>query len=377
MRVGIDARLMGDKLTGIGQYVSELCKELDQLLPGAEFRLYAPWPIEMPVASPRWQARVDPWAGVFERFRRSWATKHAWMLLRAGTLCERDRINVFWATHAPLIPNLPRSVRLVATVHDLGHRTVPHAMRRIMVYGHRLLEQRLSRVDALLVISEGTAHKLSELLGYQADAVVRPAVSEHFRRTSDREVETVLRRHAIRRPYLIAVGNAKPHKNIDLLIRVFLAMKEDGLLTDYTLVLGGNDSERVAAKVARPAEQGLRDVMALGYVADEDLPALYSGAEVFVLPSLNEGFGMPVLEARACQTKIVATDAPEIREAGGDRAIYIRPDAEGIRGGILAALAAERPTAPDNLWTWKSSAQILADAIDPAQRLPGQLATRA
>ena len=74
---------------------------------------------------------------------------------------------------------------------------------------------------------------------------------------------------------------------------------------------------------------------------------------------------MPVLEARACQTKIVTTDAPELREAGGERAIYIQPNVEGIRNGIVAALSAKRLTAPETLWTWKSSAQILADVIDP------------
>lgn len=364
LRVGIDARLLGDNHTGIGHYVCELCKELNELLPGAEFFLYAPWPIQMPLESPRWQARIDPWGAVFERFRGLWATKHLWMLLRAGTLCRRDRIDVFWATHAPLIPHLPRSIRLVATVYDLGHRTVPHAMRRLMVYGHLLMERRLSRADALLVISQGTARKLSELAGYQAHAVVRPAVSEHFRRRQDREVEVTLGRYGIRRPYIITFASSKPHKNIAVLINVFLAVKSDGLLTDYTLVLGGNDGDLLVATAAQVAGRNLNDVKALGYVPDEDLPALYSGAEVFVLPSLNEGFGMPVLEARACQTKIVTTDAPELREAGGDRAIYIRPDAEGIRTGILAALAAQRPTAPDKLWTWKSSAEILADAID-------------
>jgi len=365
LRIGIDARLMGENLTGIGHYVTELSRELDQLLPAAQFFLYAPWPVATPVESPRWHARIDPWGAAFERFRASWATKHAWLLLRAGALCARDQINVFWATHAPLIPGLPRGVRLVATVHDLGHRTVPHAMRRAMVYGHRLLERRLSRADVLLVNSEGTARKLSELAGYEAAAVVRPAVSQHFRRKPDFEVQPVLRSYRIRRPYLLTIASGKPHKNIDMLIRVFLAMKKDGLLEDYTLVLGGNDGDRLVAKVAQAMGQELTDVTALGYVPDRDLPSLYGGAEVFVLPSLNEGFGMPVLEARACQTKIVATDTPEIREAGGDRAIYIQANAEGIRRGILAALEAERPNGPDDLWTWRSSAQVLADAIDP------------
>jgi hypothetical protein len=74
---------------------------------------------------------------------------------------------------------------------------------------------------------------------------------------------------------------------------------------------------------------------------------------------------MPVLEARACQTKIVTTDAPELREAGGDRAIYISPTNEGIKNGIMSALAAPILNRPETLWTWNSSAKVLADVIDP------------
>lgn len=365
LRVGIDARLMGDNFTGIGHYVSELCKELDKLMPGAEFFLYAPWRIRMPVASPRWQARIDPWRAMFERFRGLWATKHAWMLLRVGALCARDGVNVFWATDAPFIPRLPRAVRVVATVHDVRHRVVPKAMRRAALYGRLILEGRLRRADALLTNSEGTARKLHDYLGYNASGIARPAVSADFRRKYDPEIQTTLHRYGVHRPYLLSVASCDPHKNLAALITAFLALKADGRLDGYSLTLVGNKSERLMAEFAQATGGAPREVQALGYIPDHDLPGLYSGAEVLVLPSLDEGFGMPVLEARACQTRIVATDAPELREAGGDRAIYVRPDVDGIRGGILAALATERRTDPDNLWTWKSSAEILADAIDP------------
>lgn len=366
LRIGLDARLMGDNLTGIGHYVSELCRELDRVLPGAEFFLYAPWPIQMPVASPRWQVRIDPWAPVLKHFRGSWTTKHFWMLLRVGTLCARDRIDVFWATDAPFIPFLRREVRVIATVHDLRHRVVPKAMRLAALYGRLMLEGRLRRADALLTNSEGTARKLRDFLGYAASGIVRPAVSGHFRRRDESQVRATLHHYRLLRPYLLSVSSCDPHKNLPALITAFLAMKAKGRLDGYSLALIGNKGDRLIADFARSTGASPQDVRALGYVPDVDLPVLYSGAEIFVLPSLDEGFGMPVLEARACQTKIVTTDAPELREAGGDRAIYVRPDPEGIERGILAALEAERRTDPDNLWTWRSSAQILADAIDAA-----------
>jgi glycosyltransferase involved in cell wall biosynthesis len=246
----------------------------------------------------------------------------------------------------------------------MRHRVVPDTMRKAALYGRLLLERRLQRADALVTISEGTSRKLLEFLGRSA-VVVPPAVTPDFTRKPETEVIRVLERHGIRQPYLLTIASADPHKNIELLIRVFLAMKREKLLGTYTLVLGGKNTDRLIQDLCNSNRLETQGILGLGYVPDEDLPALYSGADIFVLPSLDEGFGMPVLEARACQTKIVATDARELREAGGDRAIYIRPDAEGIRAGILAALTAERPSAPDNLWTWKSSAEILADVFNP------------
>jgi len=367
LRIGVDARLMGDRLTGIAHYVSELSRELAELLPGAEFFLYAPWSIRMPVASPRWHAKIDPWSKTFEKGRAFWMTKHAWMLIRTRAMCLRDGINVFWATDAPFIPYLPKNVRIVAMVYDVRYRVAPETQRKSTLYVRRLMEKRHARADALIAISQGTADKLNQFLGYRAAAIVRPAASAAFYRRDENQIAQVLLRYGIHVPYLLSIANADatPHKNTHLLINVFRELTREGPLKKHSLVLGGWKSEQLLENFrCESGEQDL-NVVALGYVEGADLPALYSGADVFVFPSLYEGFGMPVLEARACQTRIVTTDATELREPGGSRAIYITPDAEGIRKGILAALAAERPSKPDLLWTWKSSAKILVEAFDP------------
>jgi len=367
LRVGVDARLLADELTGIGRYVSELCRQLDVLLPRAEFYVYAPWRIQLPVTSPRWRARIDPLSAIFARFDRLWMTKHVWMLSRMRALCARDSLNVFWATDAPFIPLLPRSVRIVSTVYDLRYIVAPETQRKTTLYVRRLLERRHARADALVAISEGTTEKLRRFLGYKAAGIVRPAVSKDFRRKSDRETARVLSRYGIHPPYLFSIANADatPHKNIELLVRVFRAMKHEGFLSSHALVIGGPKTDRLVERFVSECGGHAPDIMGLGYIAEDDLPALYSGADVFVFPSLYEGFGMPVLEARACQTKTVATDIPELREAGGCWPMYIQPDADGIRKGILAMVSSKQPAGPDQLWTWRMSAEILANAIDP------------
>ena len=102
----------------------------------------------------------------------------------------------------------------------------------------------------------------------------------------------------------------------------------------------------------------------LGFVDDEELVSLYSGCDVFVYPSKYEGFGMPVLEARACGARVVTSDSPELREAGGNDAIYVAPGEEGVMNGILTAIASRKNAAFD--WqnqSWIASSAILAEAL--------------
>ena len=378
LRIGIDGRLLGDNLTGIGRYITELCKNLDRLLPKAQFLVYGPWALRMPVSSPRWIARVDPIEPLLLAAKHRWFTKNLWMLLREGQLCRRDGLDVFWATQAPFIPLLPATVKVVTTVYDLQHRVVPETLRPLARIGHRVLEKRLARADAIVAISEGTAERLRRLSGYGASAVVRPAVSEQFRPQVEAEIVPHLAANGIRRPYLLSVASWDPRKNLETLIRTFFAMKSEGLLVDYTLVLVGAKRGQIDAQLsALLGQYTANDIKFLGFVPDRSLPALYAGAKALVFPSLYEGFGMPVLEAAACTTPIVATDSPEMREAGGTEAIYISPTHEGVHHGILAALAEPRlPTIDLNCWTWEQSARTMATTLLEAMHSPRSKSVR-
>ena len=99
-----------------------------------------------------------------------------------------------------------------------------------------------------------------------------------------------------------------------------------------------------------------------GYVPDELMPFLYAGADALVFPSLYEGFGMPVLEARACGARVVTTDIPELREAGDEYVIYVQPTLEGVKAGILRAIDSPNPP-PAVGRSWKDSAHILMRAL--------------
>ena len=141
-------------------------------------------------------------------------------------------------------------------------------------------------------------------------------------------------------------------------------MKNQDLLPEYKLVLIGGKGWKYKNLESLIEPNNREHVVSLGYVPNEDLPSLYTGAKIFIFPSVYEGFGMPVLEARACGTRVVTTDIPELREAGGPDTIYIKPTQKGIQQGILDALKQSSPQLlSPNLPTWEESSLALATAL--------------
>jgi glycosyltransferase involved in cell wall biosynthesis len=195
-------------------------------------------------------------------------------------------------------------------------------------------ERSLSNADSVVTNSQGTAERLRAMLGYSAAAVIRPGVSPVFRRQSEATIATVLARHSLPRPYILGVATLEPRKGLDSLIRAFCGLQSSGNLPEHRLVLVGDRGWRDSSLAELLRRSGPR-IIWLGFLSDEELVALYSGCDLFVYPSKYEGFGMPVLEALACGARVVTSDSPELREAGGCEAVYVIPDEAGISTGIL------------------------------------------
>jgi glycosyltransferase involved in cell wall biosynthesis len=356
LRVGIDGRILGGHLKGMARYIWELCKGLDMILPRAEFYLYSREPTGLPPISNRWHERSDGALG-----RR--LPKSLWAVTRPAIMGRRDRLDVYWGG-AGLIPLMGRYVRSVLGVHDLVYKLMPEAMSSRARWAMKMFfEPSLSRADAVVTNSHGTATRLHAITGHKADAVVLPGISSAFRPQPETKIETVLSRHSLKRPYLLGVATLEPRKGLDTLVRAFCGLQSRPDLRDHSLVLVGDRGWRDSSLAQLLSCSGSR-INWLGFVEDEELIALYSGCDVFVYPSKYEGFGMPVLEARACGARIVTSDSPELREAGGSDPIYVIPNESGIASGILAAISSRRKVALD--WrkqTWRASSTILASTL--------------
>lgn len=230
--------------------------------------------------------------------------------------------------------------RQVVTVHDVAPLDHPEWFEpRVGAWYRWLLPQLVKRVARVITVSQFSKTRLMERLGVPADRVVAipNGVSGRFHPRPSAEVTRVIARYRLRAPYLLMVGSLEPRKNFDVVAR---AWAEAGPALDgLTLAVVGDTRQTLQPAVPDPR---LGWVRRLDDVHDTDLPALYAGAIGLVIPSLDEGFGLPLLEAMACGTPVVAARAGALPEVAGDAAIFVDPhDPASVAGGILRLVGDE------------------------------------
>lgn len=259
--------------------------------------------------------------------------------------------------------------RQVCTIHDLIPLEHPEWFsRRFAQWYEWLLPRLCRRVQHLIAVSEFTRQRCIELLGVREDrvTVIPNGVSKTFYpRTAEESSEARRQLEIESSAYLLSVGSLEPRKNLHRLLEAWRRI-QNSVPADIELVVVGprNPNPRVFGDVA------LRSIPPrvhfTGYVPDECLPALYSGALAFVYPSLYEGFGLPPLEAMACGTPVVTSRGSSLDEVVGDAGILVNPlDTNSIAEGILRILSddtlrsslREKALLRSKTFTWEDAAQ--------------------
>jgi len=361
-RIGIDGRALRGfvegRRTGVARYTWELCKELDKLLPMAQFFVYSPVPIELPVHSDRWQIRIET-SALFRRLKPV-----LWSRYRCGRIASRDNLEAFWAAGS-FLPKLPNSVRTILTVYDLTYKYAPESMELSHKAAFKLFFKKdLLRADRVTTISQGTADRVFETFERKIDAIIYPSVQAIPMNRSPDMIQDSLSLFGIKTPFILAVGTLELRKNVALLIRSMRQLKQCGKLSDYSLVLVGGKGWHTKIILENVKKDPW--IKLLGYVEDERLADLYQACSVFAFPSIYEGFGMPVLEARSFGARVVTIDLPELREAGGEESIYAEPTLDSFAQALLTA--AEADSVPGGAcvidWpTWKDGAAALSGQL--------------
>ena len=355
MKIGIDGSFWSNQRRGHDRYGFELAKALDIFFPNDQFFVYSPFDIELPVRSERWILRTGG--------QLLSVSPVSWLKTVGSYLCWQDKLDVFWGTYY-FLPYLPKKTKTILTVHDFWYQISPESLNWLHVMAKRIfLKSDIQRADSVVTVSQGTAQRLFDWIGYKSE-IISPAISDIFQPQDQEQINTALEYYSIHTPYLLNIATWEPRKNVKLLVKTFIRMKQEGLIPSHQLVLVGKkgwDYEDIETLIV---ESRLNSITVINYIPNDHLPALYAGSDSFVFPSIYEGFGIPVLEARACGSQAVTTDIPELRQAGGTDTIYIQPTEKGIREGILKAL--NNPISHQEtivLPSWEEEAKKLAAII--------------
>ncbi len=331
----LDARAANDHFPGIGRYVSNLARAIAaQLNPGERLHL-----IHDPSQPGRWQLpagrrNVNLWPMSVSHF----STKQQWAVPK---LLRRLEATLY---HSPyyLMPYRPRTPTLL-TVYDL----IPNIYPRTVSWRARLffsVSTRLALRSAAHVIAISEATKSDLIRFYRVSerkvATIPLAADPRFRPQADSEINRVRMRCQLPEKYVLYLGINKPHKNLVRLVEAW------GLVARHfqdapTLAIAGEWDERYpeAKQLANKMDSEC-PALFVGPVPDADLPGLFSGASLFVFPSLYEGFGLPVLEAMACGTPVACSSSSSLPEVAGNAAVFFDPaSSESIAETLLQLLA--------------------------------------
>jgi len=233
----------------------------------------------------------------------------------------------------------------VVTIHDLRFLFQPESFadqRAVRVFSH-ITRDSMARADILIAISAFTANQLINDCGIELERVrlIHNGVGdEFFYQVSIDEIDRIRDRYKILRPYVLFVGYIEEKKNLLRLVEAYSSVRQE-LDCDWELLLAGQKGEHAESLQMTIDKLGANNfIRMIGGIPDRDLPALYQGAELFVFPSLNEGFGLPPLEAMAGGIPVLASTAGALPEVLNGAALLVDPeDSSAIYTGLLKIIS--------------------------------------
>jgi len=317
MRIGIDGLMLRPTDGGFVSYFQALVQGMGALDCANYYHIYLAQELQnrfsgncysnmrfFPVATPRWCPRAISHQAFF-----------------AISLFKRDMEILHCTALVPLVSN----IATIATVYDLTYMLYPKTMKRTgHLWWNLLMPLGIRKATQIITISQSTKNDLIRHYGIPSPKihVIYPYVHPRF-------VESRATRSGLGltlpSKYILYVGTIEPRKNIASLVDAFALIKVREHLDHYLVIVGkkGWAYQDVFKKVESLGLQ--RDIVFMGYIPDEQLPAVYAGADLFVYPSLYEGFGLPVLEAMACGVPVVASHSSSLPEVIGDAGILVPP----------------------------------------------------
>ncbi len=312
MRIGIDATALPPLLLGAGNYVAHLTRALLKVDSKNEYVVFVK-PEQRFLFEPRQGLEMvnAPLAGRVLRV--------AWEQTVLPLLARRYRLDVLHSPHytMPLLKPCPT----VVTFHDMTFFLHPQLHRLYKkIFFRTAIRLSARRADAIIADSESTRQDIIRILKLEAEKIIAVplGVSDAFQPCRDAaERERVRQKYRLPLSFILAVGVLEPRKNVSALVRAFKSLVERGI--PHSLVIVGKKGWQFGEIFHTVASLRLEDrVIFTDFVPENDLPFLYHMADLFVYPSLYEGFGLPVLEAMACSVPVITSNVSSMPEIVGD-----------------------------------------------------------
>jgi len=275
----------------------------------------------------------------------------------------------------------PKGLTSVLTVYDLSFLRYGHFFRKARrIYKAEALKRSLFLADAVICVSQFTRSELENFFPDLKEKLylVRGGVGEEFTPSVDRElVEAVRSRHNLSGPFILSVGTLEPRKNLVRLVEAFALLKKRPRLVHRLAIVGPRGW--LYRDLFRKVESlNLKDeVLFTGYVENRELAALYNAADLFVYPSIYEGFGLPPLEAMACGIPVVTSKTSSLPEIVGDAAVMVDPyDIGALAEAMNAVLSRaelrnelrEKGLSRSRIFRWERAARETLLVLEEASR---------
>lgn len=362
IRVGILGYGLDRPATGIARYTIEITRALAALHPEIEPVLLQPFETTIPALSNLERVRL--------RFIRLLPGLMAIGPVELALAARRHKLDVLHdpVGIAPFIaPRQLGGCATVVTIHDVVPFVHPETHARLTNFLYRrYMPVTLRFVDRVITDSDASKRDIMRFYHRRASDIerIQCGVGPLFQPQSTGHVTKVLAKYRICPPYILCVGALSARKNLETALTAFSIVRSRGF--DHQLILVGPKAWKTQGIFQRIEELNLANhVSFTGFVDDEDLPAMYAGADCFVFPSIYEGFGLPPLEAMACGAPVVASNASSLPEVIGDAGLSVDPlDATGFADAIcrvlteptLANTLRERGIARSQRFSWSRAA---------------------
>jgi len=362
MRIGIDARFYGPSGKGLGRYTQKLIENLEKIDTKNEYFVFLR------------KENFNGYVPAKKNFKK--------VLADYGWYGWQEQLFFPWLlwkfdldlTHFPHF-NVPLLYRrhLIVTIHDLillHFPTLRGTTLNFFSYGLKFLAYKLTigsaikRAKKVITVSNFTKKDILEHYGIEAGKVaVTYEAADDFCRISEKSWEQILENYGIMKPYLLYVGNAYPHKNLECLIGAFKKLNESD--PELKLVLVGKEDYFYSRLKKMVREKNIRNIVFPGYVPDQELDTVYRNCVLYAFPSLYEGFGLPPLEAMAKGAPVLSSNHKCMEEILGDSAFFCDAQSEeSICDKIKEILSdensrreiIEKGYAKSNSYSWKKMA---------------------